>query len=231
MWKQQNLSIPLVISICIHCLMQVSAGALPMEVPRYNQLGHKPPQATNSSAYNSSLVPTTDRLGGKHPEQTVTTAAPQFEYALLGHDPEDQRWYRVSLTPTNNNNKFGYRAQFATRKSPPFDAQLAHKHDKTIQELLNFLERSEEHNLLKVYGQLLASEDHDESKIKRNIDDEIDGEENKLEVKQLLKSNGNRPLLLVGELPANTTPPHNKGQNGTEASMVKNFVYFIKGLK
>ncbi|KAH8377400.1 hypothetical protein KR093_005288, partial [Drosophila rubida] len=175
---------------------------------------------------NNKLVPTTDRLGGKRPEPTVSTPAPQFEYALLGQDPEDQRWYRVSLTPTGKTS--GYRVQFATRKSPPFDAQLAHKHDKTIQELLNFLERSEEHNLLKVYGQLLASEDH-ESKNKRNVDDELDGD-NHLEVKQLLKTNGNRPLLLVGELPGSDTP-HTTGQNGTESSMVKNFVYFIKGLK
>ncbi|KAH8273923.1 hypothetical protein KR044_003407, partial [Drosophila immigrans] len=175
---------------------------------------------------NSSVVWTTDHLGGKRPEQTGSSATPQFEYALLGQDPEDQRWYRVSLTPTSN--KSGYRARFATRKSPPFDAQLAHKHDKTIQELLNFLERSEEHNLLKVYDQLLASEDQ-ESKIKRNVDDELQAE-NQLEVKQLLKTNDNRPLLLVGELPESATP-HTSSQNGTESSMVKNFVYFIKGLK
>ncbi|KAL7740444.1 hypothetical protein ACLKA6_013237 [Drosophila palustris] len=217
MWKQQNLTITItIISICI-CSLVAFADALPMDVPRYNQLGHKPAQQNNSSGYdnNNSLVPTTDRLG-----VTSTTPTPQFEYALLGQDPKDQRWYRVSLTPTSN--KSGYRAQFATRKSPPFDAQLAHKHDKTIQDLLSFLEKSEEHNLVKVYGQLLESEEQ-ESKTKRDADNELDVDSNPL------ITDGNRPLILVGELPETVTPP--TGQNGTDASMVNNFVYFIKGLK
>ncbi|XP_034473939.1 uncharacterized protein LOC117781298 [Drosophila innubila] len=219
MGKKRNITIPFAITISICCLVAF-ADALPMDVPRYNQLGHKPAQQTNSSGYNNSLVPTTDRLG-----VTATTPTPQFEYALLGQDPEDQHWYRVSLTPTSN--KSGYRAQFSTRKSPPFDAQLAHKHDKTIQDLLNFLDKSEEHNLLKVYGQLLARDDQ-ESKSKRNVDNELDVD-NQLEINNLLKSNGNRPLLLVGELPDSDAA--STSQNGTDVSMVKDLVYFIKGLK
>ncbi|XP_064549128.1 uncharacterized protein LOC135435832 [Drosophila montana] len=215
MWKQQTLS------IIIYTLLALGQ-ALPVDVPRYNQLGYKQPQLSNSSGYNN-LVPTTDRLG-----VTATTAAPQFEYALLGQDPEDQHWYRVSLTPTGH--KSGYRAQFSTRKSPPYDAQQAHKHDKTIKELLNFLEKSEEHNLLKVYGQLLASEDYNDQdgKSKRNVD-KIEIElDNDLDVRNHLRTDPNRPLVLVGELQGNT--PGNS-QNGSDSSMVKNFVYFIKGLK
>ncbi|KAH8404817.1 hypothetical protein KR222_004530, partial [Zaprionus bogoriensis] len=186
---------------------------------------HNLPQNGNYSGQrrNNSYIQTTDRLGGQ--PTTTPTPAPQFEYALLGQDPEDQHWYRVSLTPTGG--KAGYRAQFATRKSPPFDAQLAHKHDKTIKELLDFLERSEEHNLLKVYGQLLGSEDED-SKIKRAVDNELERQP-EVQAKDLLRTDGGRPLLLVGELSptANSDSP----QNGTTTSMVKNFVYFLKGLK
>lgn len=155
---------------------------------------------------------------------TTTTAAPapQFEYALLGQDPKDQHWYRVSLTPTGS--KTGFRVQFATRTSPPFDAQLAHKHDKTIKELLDFLEKTEEQNLVKIYGQLLAANDNENAQIKRNVELEV---ENELDAKRQLRRDG--PLLLVGEMPVTATPtaPHNV----SDATMVKNFVYFIKGLK
>lgn len=169
---------------------------------------------------------------GVKPTTTTTstpTPGPQFEYALLGQDPEDQRWYRVSLTPTGSK-QTGYHAQFATRTSPPYDAQLTHKHDKTIKELLDFLEKTEEHNLLKVYGQLVASDDDEEAKIKRDVDNELEVEqESQIQTKRQLRIDGGRPVLIVGELPATATP--STAHNATDSSMVNNFVYFIKGLK
>lgn len=157
-----------------------------------------------------------------------TTPTSQFEYALLGQDPTDQHWYRVRLTPLDN--KSGYRAQFSTRKSPPYSAQQAHKHDKTITELLNFLEKSEEHNLLKAYGQLLASEEYNdqEGKIKQNVDKIEIQMDNDVDLKGHLKTDPNHPLILVGELDG---PTITNNQSGTESNTVKNFVYFIKGLK
>lgn len=176
---------------------------------------------------------TTDRLGTKPRPTTTTiaplTPAPQFEYALLGQDPEDQRWYRVSLTPTGGK-QTGYHAQFATRTSPPIDAQLAHKHDKTIKELLEFLEKTEEHNLLKVYGQLVASDEDEEAKIRKDVDNELEVEqEPEIQTKRQIRIDGGRPVLIVGELPATATPT--TAQNASDSSMVNNFVYFIKGLK
>ncbi|EDW03182.1 GH11096 [Drosophila grimshawi] len=221
MEKKQTLSI-------IICTLIAFGSAMPVDVPLYKQLGYKKPSGTNSSGYNNNVVTSTNRLGGTT-IMTTTTPTPQFEYALLGQDPKDQHWYRVSLTPTDN--KSGYRAQFATRRSPPYDAEQAHKHDKTIKELLNFLENSEEHNLLKVYGQILDSEDYNDqnAKEKRNGEKfEIDVG-NDLDIKTVSKTDGNRPLALAGELTV-ATPPTNS-QNGSDSTMFKNFVYFIKGLK
>ncbi|KRF98378.1 uncharacterized protein Dwil_GK27343, partial [Drosophila willistoni] len=128
--------------------------AVPVEMlPRFKHLGHRPNVSTNLAAELISTTTTT-------PSPALQPEPANFEYALLGQDPKDQHWYRVSLTPKVAGNKSGggYRAQFATRKLPPYNEQLAHKHDKTITDLLNWLEQSEERNLLKVYQNLLAHE-------------------------------------------------------------------------
>ncbi|ALC39510.1 CG16956 [Drosophila busckii] len=203
------------------CYLLALTCALPAHVPSY-----KLPKLTNSTDYDNSLISTTDRLGVPQPKTQLTTPLPQFEYALLGQDPKDQRWYRVSLTPTAG--KSGFRAQIATRQSPPYDNQLAHKHDKTIAELLKFLDSSEEQNLLKVYRELLASEQYNAQnlKLKRNAQNEIevitdwDGNDS--------KTDGNHSLLLIDE---SSTPTPTANQSNSDNKMVKNFVYFIKGLK
>ncbi|XP_022220143.2 uncharacterized protein LOC111072522 [Drosophila obscura] len=145
MWNKPNLAIILLV------LLASGGNALPTDVARYNKLGQSPPTPTDCR--NSSTDSTTNQLGL---DTEGTTSPPDFEYALLGQDPKDQHWYRVSLTPTKNQTVF--RAQFATRKQPPFDEQMAHRHDKTIGELLDWLDHSEERNLLQVYRNLLEDE-------------------------------------------------------------------------
>ncbi|KAH8266676.1 hypothetical protein KR018_009524, partial [Drosophila ironensis] len=97
---------------------------------------------------NSSAVTTPQQLD-------QSKGVPDFEYTLLGKDPKDQHWYRVSLTSKSKSNHTGYWAQFATRKHPPFDEEIAHRHDKTIKDLLDWLDRSEDQSLWRVYRDLL----------------------------------------------------------------------------
>lgn len=182
---------------------------------------------------NNSVIATTDRLGvpATTPSPTPTPTPrpmPHFEYALLGQDSRDQHWYRVSLTPLDN--KSGYRAQFATRQPPPYDSQQAHKHDKIITELLNFLDKSEQHNLQKAYGQLLASAEYndEDGKIKQNVDKAEVQMDDDVDLKSHLTADPNNRLILVAELPEATTA---NNQSGNDSNMVNNFVYFIKGLK
>lgn len=190
---------------------------------------------------NNSVIATTDRLGVPATTPSPTPSAtptptpmprprptPQFEYALLGQDSRDQHWYRVSLTPLDN--KSGYRAQLAMRQPPPYDSQQAHKHDKMITELLNFLDKSEEHNLQKAYSQLLASAEYndEESKMKQGVDKTEVQMDDDVDLKSHLKTDPNHRLILVAELPGATTA---NNQSGNDSNMVNNLVYFIKGLK
>ncbi|TDG39512.1 hypothetical protein AWZ03_014066 [Drosophila navojoa] len=218
----------LALSIIIYTLLGL-ALTLPLEEPRYNQLGYKHDQLANSTMCNNTVIATTDRLGV--PATTPSPApgpTPQFEYALLGQDSRDQHWYRVSLTPLDN--KLGYRAQFATRQPPPYDSKQAHKHDKMITELLYFLDKSEEHNLQKAYGQLLASADYndEEGKMKPSVDKTVVQMDDDADFKSHLKTDPNQRLIFLAELPGGTTA---NNQSGNDSSMVNNFVYFIKGLK
>ncbi|BFF93746.1 uncharacterized protein DMAD_11535 [Drosophila madeirensis] len=207
MWHKPNLGIFLLY------LMASEGNALPTDVARYNKLGQSPTAATECK--NSSVVPTTTNL-----DTDRKTSPPDFEYALLGQDPKDQHWYRVSLTPTKN--QTGYRAQFATRKQPPFDEQMAHRHDKTIGELLDWLDHSEERNLLQVYRDLLEDEQR-----KLEANQRLDNEIERATKKYFQKSNNQ--LHLVGE--EATTPAPASSPNGIEPKDVQDFVYFIKGLK
>ncbi|XP_070140374.1 uncharacterized protein [Drosophila kikkawai] len=197
--------------ILILCLVMASGGSA---MPRYSQLGLGPLSAGN----NGNM--TTIKYPGLQTDRT-TSATPVFEYSLLGEDPKDQHWYRVSLTPKANNS--AYRAQFATRKHPPFDEQLAHRHDKTIQDLLNWLDRSEDQNLWQTYRDLLeypSLEAHSE----RNG--------NELEHKEQVPRkvcDRRDHLLLVGDerTTTSTQPTPIEG----ELKSGDGFVYFVKGLK
>ncbi|XP_017857662.1 PREDICTED: uncharacterized protein LOC108610217 [Drosophila arizonae] len=226
MWEPQALS------TIIYTLLGL-ALTLPLEEPRYNQLSYKHDQLANSTMCNNSIIATTDRLGvpATTPSPTPTPTprpTPQFEYALLGQDSRDQHWYRVSLKPLDN--KSGYRAQFATRQPPPYDSQQAHKHDKMITELLNFLDKSEEHNLQKAYSQLLASAEYndEESKMKQSVDKTDVQMHDDVDLKSHLKTDPNHRLILVAELQGATTT---NNQSGSDSTVVNNLVYFIKGLK
>ncbi|XP_017002562.2 uncharacterized protein [Drosophila takahashii] len=212
MWNKPYMGI-------IISFMLASCGmAIPTELTRYSQLGQGP-----LTEANNSVVSTTNQLGL---QADTSSVAPDFEYALLGEDPQDQQWFRVSLTPKTN--KTGYRAQFATRKHPPFDSQVAHRHDKTIQDLLNWLDRSEDQSLWKVYRDLLAYTPQAESSQEfEPHGNEIEKEE-KVPRKQGCPRHNHR-LLLVGDEGTSTTklPPTSKSQRQSESNMV----YFIKGLK
>ncbi|XP_017067968.2 uncharacterized protein LOC108105759 [Drosophila eugracilis] len=203
--------------LIIFCMMVSGVVALPTELTRYTQLGQGPLLETNKT-----VVSTTNRLG-LQPESS--SATPDFEYALLGEDPQDQQWFRVSLTPKTN--KTGYRAQFATRKHPPFDSQVAHRHDKTIQDLLNWLDRSEDQSLWKVYRDLLEYTPQAQSSEEYPNDNKIEKEE-RVQRKQGCQKQSHR-LLLVGddETSSAKSPPRTKSQPETGSNMV----YFIKGLK
>jgi len=167
-------------------------------------------------------VSTTNNLGVN---LDTSSPAPDFEYALLGEDPKDQQWFRVSLTPKTN--KTGYRAQFATRKHPPFDSQVAHRHDKTIQDLLNWLDRSEDQSLLKVYRDLLAYTPQAESSQEFPHGNEIE-KEVKVPRKQGCQRHDHR-LFLVEEEGTSSTTSSPSGQSQPQSA--NNLVYFIKGLK
>ncbi|XP_016961791.1 uncharacterized protein LOC108032479 [Drosophila biarmipes] len=203
--------------ITIFCMMASYGLAIPTELTRYTQLGQGPLSEANNSA-----VSTTNNLGHK---LDTSSPAPDFEYALLGEDPQDQQWFRVSLTPKTN--KTGYRAQFATRKHPPFDSQVAHRHDKTIQDLLNWLDRSEDQSLWKVYRDLLSYTPQADSSQEYPHGNKIEKGE-KVSRKQACPRHEHR-LLLVGEEESSTTtsPPAQKSQ----PQSARNLVYFIKGLK
>ncbi|KAH8260433.1 hypothetical protein KR026_012266, partial [Drosophila bipectinata] len=190
-----------------------SGNSIPAGLPRYNQLGQGPHAALNNSFVAANL-----QLG--YPKES-TSVVPDFEYALLGQDPKDQDWYRVSLTPKTN--KTGYRAQFATRKHPPFDQEMAHRHDKTIQDLLNWLDRAEDQSLWKVYRDLLGpSTEHFPGK-------KIENQE------QVTRKppcpDQNQQLLLVGDEATDTTTSTSQPPNDDSSKTANNFVYFIKGLK
>ncbi|KAI8043218.1 uncharacterized protein LOC128261912 [Drosophila gunungcola] len=203
------------IGIVIFCLMVSGGFAVPTELVRYSQLGDGPPPEVNISS-----VTTTDNLILK---TETSSAAPEFEYALIGEDPQDQQWFRVSLTPKTN--KTGYRAQFATRKHPPFDAQVAHRHDKTIQDLLNWLDRSEDQSLWKVYRDLLEYTPQAQRSQEFPISNEIE-KEGKVPRKQGCRNNNHR-LLLEGEEPTSTSP----SPSPSKTQSPNNLVYFIKGLQ
>ncbi|EDW37093.1 GL25705 [Drosophila persimilis] len=204
MWNKPSLGIFLLY------LMASGGNALPADVARYNKLGQSP---TKPASLNCSAATTTNRLGL---DTESTPSPPEFEYALLGQDPKDQHWYRVSLTPTKN--QTGYRAQFATRKQPPFDDQVAHKHDRTIGELLDWLDHSEERKLLQVYRDVL---DDEQRETNQRLDNEVRSESD------LRPTKSNHQLHLVGE--ETTTPA--QSPNESEPQAVQNFVYFIKGLE
>ncbi|XP_017047732.2 uncharacterized protein LOC108092603 [Drosophila ficusphila] len=204
--------------IIIFCIMVSSGVAIPTELARYTQLGQGPQLEVN----NNSYVSTTNQLG----LQTETSsAAPDFEYALLGEDPQDQQWFRVSLTPKTN--KTGYRAQFATRKHPPFDAQVAHRHDKTIQDLLNWLDRSEDQSLWKVYRDLLEYSPQAQASQEIPNGNAIEKEEKVPRKKECQRHH--HPLILIGEEGTSTTPSPSPHKN--QPQTVNNLVYFIKGRK
>ncbi|XP_032310992.1 uncharacterized protein LOC6504319 [Drosophila ananassae] len=208
MWSKSDLG------VFLFCVMASSGNAIPAGLPRYNRLGQGPSAALNSSFLASNL-----QLGYR---TESTSVVPDFEYALLGQDPKDQDWYRVSLTPKTN--KTGYRAQFATRKHPPFDEEMAHRHDKTIQDLLNWLERSEDQSLWKVYRDLLGpSTEH------------FTGD-NKIENREQVPRkpscpDQNQHLLLVGDEGTDVTTSTSQPPTGDSSKTANNFVYFIKGLK
>ncbi|XP_017132218.1 uncharacterized protein LOC108149285 [Drosophila elegans] len=201
--------------IIIFCMMACGGLTLPTELVRYSQLGDGPPPEVNISSVTASdnLVLKTD----------TSSAAPEFEYTLIGEDPKDQQWFRVSLTPKAN--KTGYRAQFATRKHPPFDAKVAHRHDKTIQDLLNWLDRSEDQSLWKVYRDLLEYTPQAQRSQESPSSNEI-VKEGKVPRKQGCRNNNHR-LLLVGEEPTSTTA----SASPSKTQSPDNLVYFIKGLQ
>ncbi|XP_020809462.1 uncharacterized protein LOC110185110 isoform X1 [Drosophila serrata] len=203
--------------ILILCLMMACGGtAMPPEMPRYNQLGLGPPGPSSKSNMTSDKYP---RL---RTEET-TSATSVFEYSLLGQDPKDQHWYRVSLTPKANNT--AYRAQFATRKHPPFDEKLAHRHDKTIQDLLNWLDRSEDQNLWQTYRDLL---EYPSLEVQSAQNDNGLESSSKEQVPKKLCNRGDH-LLLVGDkgTTTSTRPTPIEG----ELKRRDGFVYFVKGLK
>ncbi|KAH8413022.1 hypothetical protein KR009_007443 [Drosophila setifemur] len=192
-------------------------NAIPAELPRYTQLGQGPQLEANGSV--SAAI---NQLGS----QTETSSvSPDFEYSMLGQDPQDQHWFRVSLTPKTN--KAGYRAQFATRKQPPFDEHIAHRHDKTIQDLLNWLERSEDQNLWRVYRDLLGNTPKPQTAHKFHDNNvlEIDGQE------PWKKGchESNHQLLLIGEEGSISSTTHSPTEQPSKTA--NNFVYFVKGLK
>ncbi|KAH8263881.1 hypothetical protein KR038_008811 [Drosophila bunnanda] len=195
--------------------MMASGGtAMPPEMRRYNQLGLCP----QSEAHTSNLT------SGKYPTLRTeeTTSAPSvFEYSLLGQDPKDQHWYRVSLTPKANNT--AYRAQFATRKHPPFDEKLAHRHDKTIQDLLNWLDRSEDQSLWQTYRDLLEYPPQEVQSARNG-----NGLESKEQVPKKACDRRDH-LLLVGDKGTftSTRPTPVEG----ELKRRDGFVYFVKGLQ
>ncbi|XP_016978849.1 uncharacterized protein LOC108044091 [Drosophila rhopaloa] len=199
-------------AIIMLCMMASSGFAIPTELTRYTQLGQGPPTEANNTAASNLVLKT-----------ETSSAAPDFEYALLGEDPKDQQWFRVSLTPKTN--KTGYRAQFATRKHPPFDAQVAHRHDKTIQDLLNWLDRSEDQSLWKVYRDLLEYTPQAQSSQEFPNSNEIEKEE-RFPRKHGCQKHNNR-LFLVGEETTSTTPTPSPSNSQSS----NNLVYFIKGLK
>ncbi|KAH8292816.1 hypothetical protein KR054_008923 [Drosophila jambulina] len=195
--------------------MMASGGtAMPPELPRYSQLGLGP----HSEATNSNM--TSVKYPGPQTKEP-TSATPVFEYSLLGQDPKDQHWYRVSLTPKANNT--AYRAQFSTREHPPFDEQLAHRHDKTIQDLLNWLDRSEDQNLWKTYRDLLDYP---------SLGAQSARNDNELESKEQVPRNAcdrRDHLLLVDDAATTTSTP----QTPIEGELKKGdgYVYLVKGLK
>ncbi|XP_033160608.1 uncharacterized protein LOC117141320 [Drosophila mauritiana] len=195
--------------------MLASGGrAVPTELTRYTQLGQVPLAAVNNS------VVTTDHLG-LLPE--TSSVAPDFEYSLIGEDPHDQQWFRVSLTPKTN--KTGYRAQFATRKHPPFNSQVAHRHDKTIQDLLNWLDRSEDQSLWKVYRDILEYAPQAQSSSQEYPNRNEVEKEKKATQKQKCHRRNHRLLLVDGEGTSTTTslPP-----SKLQAQPTHELVYFIR---
>ncbi|XP_017105296.3 uncharacterized protein [Drosophila bipectinata] len=208
MWSKSYLG------VFLFCVLASSGNCIPAGLPRYNQLGQGPPAALNNSFAAANL-----QLG--YPKES-TSVVPDFEYALLGQDPKDQDWYRVSLTPKTN--KTGYRAQFATRKHPPFDQEMAHRHDKTIQDLLNWLDRAEDQSLWKVYRDLLGpSTEHLPGAKKIENQEQI--------TRKPPCPDQNQQLLLVGDEATDTTTSTSQPPNDDSSKTANNFVYFIKGLK
>ncbi|EDV58678.2 uncharacterized protein LOC6542301 [Drosophila erecta] len=204
--------------IIIFCMMASGGRAIPTELTRYSQLGQGP-----LAPANNSVVSTTDHLGLLHESSSV---APDFEYALLGEDPQDQQWFRVSLTPKTN--KTVYRAQFATRKHPPFNSEVAHRHDKTIQDLLNWLDRSEDQSLWKVYRDLLEYTPQAQSSSQEYPNGDKIEKAKKLSTKQECHRRNHRLLLVDDEGTSTTTssPPSKSPMQPTHE-----LVYFIKGPK
>lgn len=172
------------------------------------------------AAANNSVVSTTDHLGLL---QETSSVAPDFEYSLLGEDPQDQQWFRVSLTPKTN--KTGYRAQFATRKHPPFNSQVAHRHDKTIQDLLNWLDRSEDQSLWKVYRDLLEYTPQAQSSSQEYPNGNVIEKAKKASQKQKCHRRNHR-LLLVDEDGTSTTTSLPPSKDQTQPT--HELVYFIR---
>ncbi|XP_043660314.1 uncharacterized protein LOC122624701 [Drosophila teissieri] len=203
--------------ILIFCVMASGGRVIPTEL-RYSQLGQEP-----LATANNSEVSTTDRLGLL---QETSSVAPDFEYALLGEDPQDQQWFRVSLTPKTN--KTVYRAQFATRKHPPFNSQVAHRHDKTIQDLLNWLDRSEDQSLWKVYRDLLEYTPQAQSSSQEYSNGNEIEKAKKVSKKQECHRRNHR-LLLVDDEGTSTTTSSTPSKSPTQAT--HELVYFLKGPK
>ncbi|KAH8248388.1 hypothetical protein KR032_005607, partial [Drosophila birchii] len=169
------------------------------------------------SVANTSNM-TSVKYSGQRPDET-TSGTPVFEYSLLGQDPKDQHWYRVSLTPKEN--RTAYKAQFATRKHPPFDEKLAHRHDKTIQDLLNWLDRSEDQNLWQTYRDLLEYPSPEAQPAGNGL-------ENKDQVPKKVCDNRDH-LLLARDAETTTSTPRTPIRG--ELKKADGFVYFVQGLK
>ncbi|XP_030377868.1 uncharacterized protein LOC115626615 [Scaptodrosophila lebanonensis] len=211
------------------CLM-ANVKAKPTETRRYKHLGYSSTAAPNignvnyngSSIQTSNQLPISPTIKAKN-SYTSTPSTPHFEYVLLGQDPKDQEWYRLSLVPKVG--KSSLKAQISTRIAPPYDKQQTLKHDKTIKQLVEWLESTEERNLIKVYKDML--ENDEELKRKNDEDIVIPADSAEYETRSQLDRENNGQLLLVDggckQGPTNSTED--------EPKVVNNFVYFIKGLK